>query len=68
MFILQISKNMINDKTGEQEKGQRNSKAAEKSIQVLDKQMKTGSSSPVIKDRHIKPGHAILYYQMTEDL
>lgn len=57
-------------KTGEQDKGQRNSKAAEKSIQVPDTQMKmkTGSSSPVIKDRHIKPGHATLYYQMSEYL
>lgn len=41
-------------------KGKGTSKAAEKSIQVPDKQMKTSSSSPVIKDRHIKPGHAIL--------
>lgn len=55
-------------KTCEQDKGQRNSKAAEKSIQVPDTQMKTGSSSPVIKDRHIKPGHATSYCQMSEDL
>lgn len=37
-----------------EKKRQRNSQAAEKSIQVPDKQTKTGSSSPIIKNGHVK--------------